>query len=128
MRIAGEIVLGQPRRMPRRVAAPPTDEVGRRLYFIRLALGFPEQAMFAAEMGVSPNTYNEYEKGKRPPSQPSLERLWAGRQVPPEFVREGATDRLPHGIWLKLDQAGAFGPLPVMGLVRRDDNSQTAKK
>lgn len=114
--------------MPRRVSEPPTDPVGRRLYFIRLALGFPEQALFAAEMGVASNTYNEYEKGHRSPSQPSLERLWSGRQVPPEFVREGATERLPHGLWIKLDAAGAFGPLPVMDLTPKNDNSQTAKK
>lgn len=116
MRISEAAVSGHPQRMLRRVSAPPEDEVGKRLYFVRLALNFTEQKDFAPEMGVAPNTYNEYEKGKKPPSQRSLERLWTNRQVPPEFIREGALDRLPHGLWLKLDQAGAFGPLPVMGL------------
>jgi len=114
--------------MARRVAAPPEDEVGRRLYFVRLALGFIDQKMFAIEMGVAVNTYNEYEKGKRTPSQRFLERLQAMHQVPPEFIREGADDRMSRGFWKKLDALGAFGPLPVMGLTPKKDNSQSAKK
>jgi transcriptional regulator with XRE-family HTH domain len=98
--------------MARRSTIHPTDPIARRLYFSRTALGYDSQEQFAVGAGIARNTYNEYEKAKRPLTLESARRLQRRYGLTLEWLMDGVADRLPHGFVQKLQAANAFDPMP----------------
>lgn len=96
--------------MARRATIHPSDPIARRLWFSRLALGYHDQAGFAAAAGIARNTYNEYEKAKRPLTLESAKRIRGRVGLPLEWLFDGIPDRLPHAFVQKLEALGAFDP------------------
>src|SRR4051812_39905584 len=99
--------------MARRSMIHPTAPVARRLWWSRIALGFPDQQTFAQTVGIARNTYNEYETARRPLSLESARRLQRQYGLPVEWLYDGVPNRLPHGFVMKLDALGAFDLPPV---------------
>ncbi len=98
--------------MARYATIHPNDPVARRLWFSRVALGFRYQESFATRAGVARNTYNEYEKARRPLTLEMARRLQRHYGLPVEWLFDGVTDRLPYGLVQKLQALGAFDPPP----------------
>jgi transcriptional regulator with XRE-family HTH domain len=89
--------------MPRRTTTAPRTELGRRLLVSRLALGCAEQGKFAEEAGIGANTYNAWETGARRLTQNGARLLRDKYQLPLEWLIEGVPDRLPHGLFRKIE-------------------------
>lgn len=93
--------------MPRRAEPHPTDEVARRLFFTRLALGYPEQGRFAKDAGLTAPTYNPFEKGTRPLTMYAANLLCKRYGLTLDWLYQGIPDRLPHALVVKLVSLGA---------------------
>ena len=100
--------------MPRRAQIHPTDPVARRLFLSRTALGYEEQGKFAEALGMLPNTYNEYEKGKKPLTLAVVRLIESKFGLTVEWLLNGVPDRLPHGLVKKLEALGALPPASAL--------------
>ncbi len=79
-------------------ALDPTSlaATGQRLLATRLALGYESQLEFAHAAGVSPQAWNNYERGR---SRPALEialALCAQFQLTLDWIYRGDAGGLPH--------------------------------
>jgi transcriptional regulator with XRE-family HTH domain len=96
--------------MPRQATIHPTDPIARRLFFSRIAVGILAQGAYARAAGISPSLYNELEQAKKSLTARVLRQLQSKYGLPPEWLLDGITDRLPHGTVKKLEALGAFDP------------------
>lgn len=76
--------------------------VASRLEMTRVALGYEDQAAFAAKAGLAQNRYNQYENGKRPLTLAAALKLRAAFGVTLDWLFCGDRNGLPHAIWSAL--------------------------
>lgn len=95
--------------MPRIAQPHPTDPVAQRLFFTRLALGYTDQGKYARNAGMTPQTYNAFERGSRSLSLWAANRLIATYGLTREWLFDGIPNRLPHELVMKLIAYGAPG-------------------
>lgn len=70
-------------------------EMGRRLRAVRRALDFHVQKEFADLLGVSPERYNQWEKGRRLPDIYALVRLKDKLGISIDYIVAGDRSGLP---------------------------------
>jgi DNA-binding XRE family transcriptional regulator len=67
---------------------PGLDAIGRRLAVTRQVLGL-QQNEFCERAKIAPNTYNQYEKGKKRPSVPNAIKLCDAYQLTLDWIFRG---------------------------------------
>lgn len=77
------------------------EEVGRRLRTLREALGLSAKAMCEA-LTVAPNTWSQWESGKRMADLSAMSRLWDHFGATLEYTYLGRTDTLPFELAMKV--------------------------
>lgn len=77
------------------------EEVGRRLRTLREALGISARDMCAA-LNVAPNTWSQWENGKRMADLSAMSRLWDHFGATLEYTFLGRTDTLPFELAMKV--------------------------
>lgn len=83
--------------------ATPLAETPRRLRLTRLALGYDNQATFAAAMGMSSQRWNAYEKGREPLPLPVALQLCTMYGVSLDWLYRGRKDGVPIQIRTQID-------------------------
>lgn len=84
----------------------PSELIAPRLKMVRLAYGFKSQASFAKELGIEKNTYNPFEKGKRPLSFEVACLIRRRFKIPVEWLFFGENeDQLPALVFRHLGRA-----------------------
>lgn len=82
--------------------------MGNRLRQVREAMpGNPSQAEICRELGIAPNTWNQYEKGERGISHEALRKLKVRYGIPSDWVINADPNRLPGDILDNLRKARA---------------------
>ncbi len=71
------------------------DAIGRRLGLTRAVLGL-QQNEFCEGAGIAPNTYNQYEKGKKRPSFQNAIRLCEAYDLTLDWIFRGDPSGLLH--------------------------------
>jgi len=79
--------------------------IGPRLKELRIALGFKRQLHFAREIGIEPQTYNPWEKGKRPLTFEGACLIRKKFRVPLDYLFFGDVGELPVRLHRKLEKA-----------------------
>lgn len=92
-------------------------DIGERLRLLRLALDMSVAAQFAAYIGIEPQTYNNWERGRQRPQLDMA--LLICRRVPGltlDWIYLGEAAGLPMGLNDKLIEAAASLPsMPASG-------------
>jgi DNA-binding XRE family transcriptional regulator len=82
----------------------PFADIGRRLTVFREAIGI-SQAQVCRDIGVAPNTWNQYEKGIREIPPTTAVKLHRKYGVTTDWIYDGDRTMLPAGIERKLPSA-----------------------
>ncbi len=92
--------------------ATPLEETAHRLSLTRVALGYGNQAAFASALGMSPQRWNAYEKGREPLPMPVALQLCATYGVNLDWLFRGLKDGLPSRLRAEIDklEAGTNNP------------------
>lgn len=93
--------------MPRELRPDRNIVAGERLKLARIAFGFSgkgAQGRFAAEAGLKPNRYNQWETGERsPPAWELVQLCTKFKGLTLDWVYMGKTDGMPHWLAKTLD-------------------------
>lgn len=83
------------------VDAEKPEAIGHRLTLVREVYGM-KQFEFAQQAGIQPNTYNQYEQGKHPPSVANAIKLCKKFNITLDYIYLGKTEGLPLILSLRL--------------------------
>ncbi len=84
----------------------PPEVIGPRLIALRAALDGMSQSAFAKSLHIEKNTYNEYEKGKRPLTFLTACKIKKIHKIPVEYLFWGENaDHMPAWVRKNLDKA-----------------------
>ena len=90
---------GRPKRPQ---GAARRDPIALRLAMTRVALGYDNQAEFAAKAGLRQNAYNQYETGKRRITLDAALKLKRTFGISLDWIYAGDRNGLPHAVWSAL--------------------------
>lgn len=65
------------------------EVIGERLRIARLAMGYEDQVAFALRCGVSSQAWNNWERGRQPPSLDQASRIRARTGLTTDFIYYG---------------------------------------
>lgn len=87
--------------------ADTLKEMGRRLELTRLALGFEEQVAYCKEIKIGKNTYNAFERGKRPITLNVALKIRKRFAISLDWTICGDPSALPVNLYRKIDRSAA---------------------
>lgn len=88
--------------------------VGKRLKATRLALGL-SQAQICRSIDVTPQRWNNWERGKRPLDLTAAVALCVRHDLTLDWLYRGVSAGLPYELGLKVD----FRPMPFPGAIQK---------
>jgi len=83
-----------------------TEQVGRRLKTLRVAMGYATIRAFAADVGVNEDRYDKWEKGKALIPPEVVEDLKRSFGVTSDWIYFGEESALPRTLYADLRKAG----------------------
>ncbi len=97
------------RHTPRRMDGQPDkpEFIGQRLRLLRLALGYEDQSAFAALCDVSPQAWNNWERGRQTPRLDQIAKIRRASGATVDFILFGDESGLSHKLATDIHKATA---------------------
>ncbi len=81
------------------------QQIGERLRLLRVAAGYTNQVEYADTIGVSPQRYNHWERGRRMPDLWAIGRICSMTGATADWIYFGAVGAMPIDLMRRIQAA-----------------------